>query len=863
MTAFLQQSDFEKIFKDHLKIETYSKSIDSLLSPRLLNKTDYSPYYQRNYVWDDKKASYFIESILLGTEIPPLIFFNNNTNIEVIDGRQRFETILRFKENKFSLNKNGLTVLPQLVKNTYDDLAKKDKDIIESFLDAKIRIIEFALVNEPPLDKLLEDRVKKEIFSRYNTGITPLKRSEIDNAIYDDDEISVKFKKLLRSDDKIREIIYKTFFASRKSWEDNLPLDQVMQFVRKTVVLSKMPIKYYAQGKERTNTLTKLYEQFSDTCEDADQVIEDFIKKVSAIYGVKNKAREEGLQTNRLMYECLLWALFVCDSEEINFAWDYENNLFEFVEYAAKNIEEFSEQDHHYQKAVMQRYLTTAAFFEKKFKKNLNIYLDGSPERQNYLRELRETTDTNVKLGELESLRLNKPEPARNSIEDIRRVMQRRRFLVRPSYQRKEVINLPKASSIIESILLGITLPAIFIYKRNDGINEVVDGQQRILTILGYIGSEYIDENEDSVFSKNHKFPLRKLRILDELKGLKFHELTDEQQDKILDFQLYVVEIEQSQNPEFDPIDLFIRLNDKPYPIRENSFEMWNSWADYDVIEKIRDLRVRYHDWFYVRQIKSDKDRDRMLNEELLTALAFLTFYVGKNDSRKLFDVYQKTDRINARIGNKAYISQLLQEVAEKEDVKKEFFTSIKDTENFIKKLKIVLLDQDKTQDELNEYLKSELDTILKGRKGSKHFRRTMQDFYLLWELLESINYSMVKHHRIAMKEDIKNIFEYVKNIPESEYEDNKGFVKYKKILEDFKNKYRKDERKIKLTELEKINLIKEQNNRSGISGSPVFLGDDVEVDHTIPLAIGGKDDLENLQITHKDENRSKGAKLE
>ncbi len=353
------------------------------------------------------------------------------------------------------------------------------------------------------------------------------------------------------------------------------------------------------------------------------------------------------------------------------------------------------------------------------------------------------------------------------------------------------------------------------------------------------------------------------MRILNELKGLKFHELTHEQQDKILDFQLYVVEIEQSQNPKFDPIDLFIRLNDKPYPIRENSFEMWNSWADYDVIEKIRELRVRYHDWFYVRQIKSDKDRDRMLNEELLTALAFLTFYVGKNDTRKLFDVYQKTDRINARIGNKAYISQLLQEVAEKEDVKKEFFISIKDTENFIKKLKIVLLDQDKTQDELNDYLKSELDTILKGRKGSKHFRRTMQDFYLLWELLESINFSMVKHHRIEIKEDIKNIFEYLKNIPENEYEDNKGFVKYKKILEDFKEKFRKDDRKIKLTELEKINLIKEQNNKSGISGSLVFLGDDIEVDHTIPLAIGGKDDLKNLQITHKDENRSKGAKLE
>ena len=105
---FLTPSDFERIFTSHLKIETYSKSIESLLSRRSLNKINYSPYYQRNYVWDDHKATYFIESILLGTEIPPLIFFNNGTKIEVIDGRQRFETIHRFMNNKFALTRNGL-----------------------------------------------------------------------------------------------------------------------------------------------------------------------------------------------------------------------------------------------------------------------------------------------------------------------------------------------------------------------------------------------------------------------------------------------------------------------------------------------------------------------------------------------------------------------------------------------------------------------------------------------------------------------------------------------------------------------------------------------------------------------------------
>lgn len=175
MEPLERQKVFEKIFREHLKIETYSKSINSLFSPRLLNKINFKPYYQRNYVWDNNKATYFIESILIGTEVPPLIFFDNNTDIEVIDGRQRFETILRFMNGDFSLTTKGLNILKQLKKCTYDDLAKGDPTIIDIFLDAKIRIIEFKLVNEPPLDKFLEDRVKKEIFSRYNTGITPLK----------------------------------------------------------------------------------------------------------------------------------------------------------------------------------------------------------------------------------------------------------------------------------------------------------------------------------------------------------------------------------------------------------------------------------------------------------------------------------------------------------------------------------------------------------------------------------------------------------------------------------------------------------------------------------------------------------------
>ena len=202
-----------KYSKQHLKNRNlFLNQLIVYISPRLKNRIDYKPYYQRNYVWDNNKATYFIESILIGTEVPPLIFFDNNKNIEIIDGRQRFETILRFMDNQFSLSSKGLKILRQLGKKTFSELAKTDSEILDNFLDAKIRIINFTLVNEPPLDEYLADRVKKEIFSRYNTGITPLKKSEVENAKYDEDELSNEFKAILTNDLDLRKNIYNTFF---------------------------------------------------------------------------------------------------------------------------------------------------------------------------------------------------------------------------------------------------------------------------------------------------------------------------------------------------------------------------------------------------------------------------------------------------------------------------------------------------------------------------------------------------------------------------------------------------------------------------------------------------------------------------
>ncbi len=137
---------------------------------------------------------------------------------------------------------------------------------------------------------------------------------------------------------------------------------------------------------------------------------------------------------------------------------------------------------------------------------------------------------------------------------------------------------------------MGINIPPLFICKRKDKVKEVVDGQQRLLAILGFLGKTYIDERGNTVSSDKDKFRLSKLKILSELDGKTIDTVGEEFEEKILEFPMDIIEIDAQQNPDFSQIDLFLRLNTKPYPIKENTFEMWNAYIDKDIVIKVKEI---------------------------------------------------------------------------------------------------------------------------------------------------------------------------------------------------------------------------------------------------------------------------------
>ena len=765
--------ELKDIFEKKIKIEAKVISIESLFNnPDRVRETNYQPPYQRNYVWDDEKATYFIESILLGTEIPPLVYFVSSGKTEIVDGRQRYQTILRFINNQFKLRKSGLQKLDNIgiggkSFKDLDDQIYSNTNLRELFWDTKLRIIIFSFHSQEGITEEVEDMVKKEIFQRYNSGITPLKQTEIAKAKYLDDDLNSYIKEKITKDDLIYKSISEVFHFEKTS------IELMMKSIRESLVLHYIPIKYYTVKKQ--SVISKFYDQlYGDIDEDiANSIYNSLISKVNILLKIRASFLDKGIVYNRLASECFFWALSILEKENISLVKINENEINILTDvckkYFTKKGNPFEAIRNSFAKEVFYRYQITAKYFSYRYNVDFRIYLETTEEFKHKNKEFKTDAPESISFNEL---RINKPEPSSIAIVDICRLMERQKFLIRPQYQRDEVIDRKKSSAIIESILLGIKIPPIFVYKRADKISEVLDGQQRLLSILGFIQRPYLDVNNKMMQSNKDGFALNlKTGILSDLNGFTFNDLTSDERKRIEDFDLWIIEINAANNPNFEQIDLFLRLNNKPYPIKNDTFEMWNSYISRDIIDTIKTVYFNYKDWFYIR-----KNNARMENENLYTSLAYFQYLWNNSLDENQYeydgiDIYKIGDRINFRVRSKNEISRILQDSTCKEG----FLNAIKDLEVcFIRKLMVLLSENTTESSELNR----SLDEIITG----DNMKRTQQSLYALWFFLFDIPDSSVFDNKISIIEDIRLLFASMVDVSTKE--------KFLESVSKFKSKY-------------------------------------------------------------------------
>ncbi|RZM23274.1 MAG: DUF262 domain-containing protein [Pedobacter sp.] len=144
--------------------------------------------------------------------------------------------------------------------------------------------------------------------------------------------------------------------------------------------------------------------------------------------------------------------------------------------------------------------------------------------------------------------------------------------IVIPFYQRRFVWGVEQASKLIESFLMGLPVPQIFLYVNAEDQLEVIDGQQRLLSVKyfmeGYFGEP--DKNE-----KRQVFRLKGLAERSEFNGKLFTDLSPKDQRKLRNSTLRAINIKQIKPDDRNDsvFHIFERLNTggtqlKPQEIR-------------------------------------------------------------------------------------------------------------------------------------------------------------------------------------------------------------------------------------------------------------------------------------------------------
>ncbi len=131
-----------------------------------------NPVYQRRYVWDDRKASKLIESLLINVPIPVCYLAEESDGTRsTIDGQQRLRSLHRYISNEFSLR--GLDVLSELNGSRFHQLSDRQQRLIRT---RTIRCIVITAESHPD--------IRFDVFERLNTGSVALKAQELRNSMY-------------------------------------------------------------------------------------------------------------------------------------------------------------------------------------------------------------------------------------------------------------------------------------------------------------------------------------------------------------------------------------------------------------------------------------------------------------------------------------------------------------------------------------------------------------------------------------------------------------------------------------------------------------------------------------------------------
>ena len=136
-----------------------------------------------------------------------------------------------------------------------------------------------------------------------------------------------------------------------------------------------------------------------------------------------------------------------------------------------------------------------------------------------------------------------------NSYWTIKNLFDNRHQIEFPEYQREPTVwSLEKKQRLIDSILRGIDIASIYLFKKEESSYDCIDGRQRINAILSYLGENPTDTEDSGFYVTITNEIFEDSAQFAEINNKRFRNLPEDAQAKIWDYRISTVIIESVEN---------------------------------------------------------------------------------------------------------------------------------------------------------------------------------------------------------------------------------------------------------------------------------------------------------------------------
>jgi hypothetical protein len=196
-----------------------------------------------------------------------------------------------------------------------------------------------------------------------------------------------------------------------------------------------------------------------------------------------------------------------------------------------------------------------------------------------------------------------------------------------PDYQRGYVWTIEQASRLIESFLVGLPIPQVFLYVDDDHTLLVIDGQQRITSIAYYFEGFFGGEQDGT----RKTFRLTGLSQRSPYSGKSFEELDASSQRKLKGAPLRAINIRQLKpaSDNSSVYQIFERLNTGGTPLKSQEIRNAVYRGAFNDMLKTFNVLPAWRE--LLRSATPDK---HMRDVELLLRVFSITYFVSMYDGK-------------------------------------------------------------------------------------------------------------------------------------------------------------------------------------------------------------------------------------